>query len=232
MQVYVVADDTDRDGGYVTERLRALGADLVPLDRDDLPAFESLSAADLVLLLGSDRSAHDDAAAPSVRRESALVLDALDAGVPVMGICYGAQLAARALGGTSYRADDAEIGWLRVDTLDPVLCPEGPWGQFHQDVFSPAPTSRVLGSSWVGPQCFVDESRAASLIAWQFHPEVTPETFERWLEESAAMVRETGQSPQLLRDEGRRRAAACRTAARKLVDAALTYLDVPVPTAP
>ncbi|KQY59487.1 hypothetical protein ASD11_07960 [Aeromicrobium sp. Root495] len=230
MQVYVVADDTDRDGGYVTQRLRELGAELVPLDRDDVPAFSSLDAPALVLLLGSERSAHDDDSAESVRRESALVLDALDAGTPVMGICYGAQLASRALGGTSYRADDAEIGWLRVDTLDPVLCPEGPWGQFHQDVFSPAPTSRVLGSSWVGPQCFVDESRVAPVIAWQFHPEVTPETFERWLVDDAATVRRTGQDARLLRDEARRRAAASRTAARKLVDAALVYLELELPT--
>ena len=226
LQVHVVADDTDRTGGYVTERLREHGAELTWLDRDDLPRPWRADDVDLVLALGSERSAHDPRWADVVEAESDVVRVALGSGVPVMAICYGAQLVARALGGTSYRGDGAEIGWRRVDTLDPVLCPEGPWGQFHQDVLAPPPTSRVLGSSWFGPQCFVDDAFGARVIAWQFHPEVTPETYLRWVDESADLVRAAGEDPAGLKRQALANAARSRLAAFALVDAALGYLEV------
>ncbi len=226
LQVHVVADDTDREGGYVTERLRELGAELTWLDRDELPRPWSASGVDLVLSLGSERSAHEPRWADVVEAESDLVRVALGSGVPVMAICYGAQLVARALGGTSFRGDGVEVGWRRVDTLDEVLCPEGPWGQFHQDVVTPPPTSRVVGSSWFGPQCFVDDSFGARLIAWQFHPEVTPGTYLRWVEESADLVRVSGSSPEELKRQALANAARSRLAAHRLVDEAVAWLEV------
>jgi GMP synthase (glutamine-hydrolysing) len=226
LQVHVVADDTDREGGYVTERLRERGAELTWLDRDELPRPWSASGVDLVLSLGSERSAHDPRWAHVVEAESDLVRVALGSGVPVMAICYGAQLVARALGGTSYRGDGVEVGWRRVDTLDDVLCPEGPWGQFHQDVVSPPPTSRVVASSWFGPQCFLDDAFGARVVAWQFHPEVTPETYLRWVDESADLVRVSGSSPEELKRQALAHAVRSRLAAHRLVDDALAWLRV------
>lgn len=227
MRIHVVADDTDRDGGYVTERLRTLGGMLVDLDRDDLPAFSSIERPDLVLLLGSERSAHDPQQAAAVEAESTFVRVALALEVPVMGICYGAQLMARAFGGTSWRADAPELGWQRVDTIDPVLCPEGPWGQMHSDVFAPGPTSRVLGTSWRGPQCFIDDAFGARSIAWQFHPEVTRETYTRWVR--AGYHGDTNVGDDELLEQARVNEAASRNRAFDLVDAAVRYLGVPVP---
>lgn len=229
LQVHVVADDTDRDGGYVTERLRELGAELTWIDRDEIPHPWSARDVDLVLSLGSERAAHDPRWVDAVEAESDLVRVALGSGVPVMAICFGAQLVARALGGTSYRGDGAEVGWKRVDTLDEVLCPEGPWGQFHQDVLSPPPTSRVIGSSWFGPQCFLDEAFGARVIAWQFHPEVTPETYLRWVDESADLVRVSGGEPGELKRQALANATRSRREAFALVDAALQHLGVQVP---
>lgn len=229
LQVHVLADDTDRSGGYVTERLREHGAELTWIDRDTIDSPWSATGVDLVLSLGSERSAHEPRWAHVVEAESDVVRVALGSGVPVMAICYGAQLVARALGGTSYRGDGAEIGWRRVDTLDEVLCPEGPWGQFHQDVLSPPPTARVIGSSWFGPQCFVDEAFGARVIAWQFHPEVTPETFSRWVDESADLVRVSGSEPSELKRQALANATRSRLAAFALVDAALDHLGVAVP---
>ena len=90
---------------------------------------------------------------------------------------------------------DPELGWRRVDTIDSVLCPEGPWAQLHTDVFAVPPTARVLGTSWYGPQCFVDHSLGARSIAWQFHPEVTTETYSRWIDEDDDMIRAAGAEP-------------------------------------
>lgn len=226
MRIHVVADAADSDGGYVAERLVQRGGDLVELDRDALPTFASIGDSDLVLLLGSEKSAHEPKWVESVTAEILLVRAALAAGTPVMGICYGAQLLARALGGTSWRADQAELGWSRVDTTDPVLCPEGPWGQMHSDVFAPGPTSRVLGTSWRGPQCIIDDSFGARAIAWQFHPEVTPATYERWVTEE--YYGDTGADAKDLIRQAHANAPRARNLAFALTDSALAYLGVDV----
>ena len=226
MRVLVVADETDRDGGYVVERLRQRDAAIEVLEREHLPAPGSRGELDLLLLLGSYRSAHDPAHVHDVMTESQWVREALVGGTPVMGICFGAQLMARALGGTSYAMDVPEVGWRRVDTLDDVLCPRGPWGQLHADTFSPPPTARVLGHTWYGPQCFVDDSHGARAIGWQFHPEATPEVYARWVEQNAAVVRAGGADPDDLMREARANAPRARTRAFALVDSALAYLMV------
>jgi GMP synthase-like glutamine amidotransferase len=224
MRIHVVADAADKDGGHFHERLLQRGAELVELDRDDLPAYESIGESDLVFLLGSDKAAHEPRWKDVVESESAFVRTALRAGTPVMGICYGAQLMARALGGTSWRADAPELGWQRVDTTDPVLCPEGPWGQMHSDVFAPPPTSRVLGTSWRGPQCFIDDSLGARSIAWQFHPEVTAQTYERWVHEG--YYGDSGVDTKDLVRQAYAHAATSRNLAHALTDAALEHLGV------
>lgn len=224
MQTHVVADEADKDGGFFAERLLQHGAELVELDRDGLPAYDSLGDSDLILLLGSDRAAHEPKWKDVVEQESAFVRAALRDGTPVMGICYGAQLMARALGGTSWRADMPELGWVRVDTVDPVLCPEGPWGQLHSDVFAPPPTSRVLGSSWRGPQCFIDEEHGARAIAWQFHPEVTAPTYERWVHDG--YYGDTDADVDSLIRQAYAHQSSTRNRAHDLVDAALDYLQV------
>ena len=224
MRVHVVADATDNDGGYVAEHLIQRGAELVPLDRDDLPTFDTIGGSDLLMLLGSDKSAHDETWIESVTAEIRLIRASLAAGTPVMGICYGVQVLARALGGTSWRADRPELGWQRVDTTDRGLCPEGPWGQMHNDVFSPGPTSRVIGTSWRGPQCIVDDSWGARAIGWQFHPEVTPTTYERWVAEG--YYGDTGDDPKELVRQARAWAPTTRNLAHALTDSALTYLRV------
>lgn len=230
MQVHVIADATDREGGYVTERLVRLGARIVTLDRDDLPPFDAEDRPDLLLLLGSHKSAHDPQHVQVVMTESRHVREAMASGVPVMAICYGAQLLARALGGTSYRMPEPELGHRRIDTVDGVLCPRGPWPTLHQDVFVPPRTARVLGSTWFGPQCFIDDAHGARVIAWQFHPEATPETFARWVDQLEAVVRASGGDPELLKRQSRELAPEVRKAAHALVDAALAHLGVDAPT--
>ncbi|WP_194839830.1 MULTISPECIES: type 1 glutamine amidotransferase [Aeromicrobium] len=224
MRIHVVADASDRDGGYVVDRLVEHGGEIVELDRDDLTAYDALGGSDMILLLGSDKSAHDDRWIDAVTSEVKLIRSALADGTPVMGICYGAQVMARALGGTSWRSDRAELGWARVDTVDPVLCPEGPWGQMHTDVFAPGPTSRVLGTSWRGPQCFIDDAFGARAIAWQFHPEVTPQTYARWVRDG--YFGDTGEDPKDLIRQAYVHAPKARNLANLLTDAALDYLRV------
>lgn len=224
MYVYVVADDAGREAGFVGEQLENRGATLTYLERDELPGFSTLEEPAMLLLLGSDLAAHEPENADVVESESEFARNALDAGVPVMAICYGAQLLARALGGTSYRAPLPELGWLMVDTTDAALCPPGPWPQLHKDVFVTPPTATLLGESLMGHQSFIDESRKARAIAWQFHPEVTAARFIHWVDGDVDYYETAGADTEALRDETREREAANREAAHKLTDAALDYL--------
>ena len=214
----------DGDSGWVGERLEQLGAELVPVDREDLPAYPALGDVDLLLLLGSDRSVRADPEADTVTAEADLLRGAVEYGVPVIGICYGAQLAAHALGGEVTAAAVPEIGWFDVESDDPVLCPPGPWAQYHLDAFVPPPRAQVLGRSpgAGGVQGFTLDR----VLGWQFHPEVTPSTLSRWLEAAPGEVAAVGAGPAAVRAYAEEHAESTREAAHQLTDAALAYLGV------
>ncbi|MEO6471258.1 MAG: gamma-glutamyl-gamma-aminobutyrate hydrolase family protein [Aeromicrobium sp.] len=226
MRTYVVFDEiTGKESGFVGEQLVARGSELHYVDRMELPTFQTLEDPGLVLILGSHLAAHDPVNAELVEAESQFARDALDAGVPVMAICYGAQLLARALGGTSYRAPAPEVGWQLVETSDQKLCPSGPWAQLHSDVFEAPPTSTLIGKSAAGHQCFTDESRNARAIAWQFHPEVPVDVYDRWIDEDEGYYREFGTDTDALKLENRERAEVAQEAAHRLTDSALDWLQ-------
>ena len=77
---------------------------------------------------------------------------AVEEDVPVLGLCFGGQMLARVLGSENYRSDDAEIGWLPVRTHDADLVSEGPWFQWHFDVFTAPPGARVVAETDVEAQ--------------------------------------------------------------------------------
>ncbi len=222
VRVRVVGDSGlhDADPGYVGARLVERGAMLSSLDRDALVPYDRLDRPDLLLLLGSARSVREQGSAEVVEAESRLVRDARDDGVPVIGICYGAQLAAHAFGGVVTTAAEPELGWYEVDSDDPLLCPSGPWPQYHFDAFVPPPGARVLGRSAAGVQAFALDR----LIGWQFHPEASAGILRRWLDDAPADAAAVGADP----DEIVARAYACAAEARAatyaLTDAALAYL--------
>lgn len=222
-RVVVVGDAGDGDTGFVGQRLCIHGAELVAVDRDALPA-EPPHDVDLVLLLGSARCGHSPSQRLVVDRESAYVQRTLDHGVPVLGICYGAQLLAHALGGSIGAAAQPEAGYLTVDSFDDTLCPPGPWAQLHSDAFTLAPTSVELGRSASGPQGFRDASRPGRALGWQFHPEVTPSEYVRWLASSAGTDSDPALDLDAVRREARAQEDDQRHRAYALTDAALTWL--------
>src|SRR5437870_7934359 len=97
---------------------------------DPLPAADACGAA---VVLGSEQTAYDDAV-PWLARELAFVARLLTVGVPVLGICFGAQVLARVLGSRLYRLAEPEIGWVRVTSQHTGL-PGGPWPSWHRDAF-------------------------------------------------------------------------------------------------
>src|SRR5215217_546609 len=95
--------------GLITHELdtRAIGYEYCDLDRGDaVPDLRDVSG---LMFLGGQMSANDDL--PFIRRELALIAQAVAIGTPLLGVCLGAQLIAKALGARVYPAHEKEIGW-------------------------------------------------------------------------------------------------------------------------
>ncbi len=129
--------------------------------------------ADFVVVLGSDRSVNEEE--PWIVSELAWLRDAVEQ-APVLGICFGAQALAVALGGSVAR-ETPEIDWLTLD-VDPRLgCAPGPWLCWHNDFITPPADAEVLARSGRAVHAF----RSGPHLAVQFHPEVDAAIVEDWM---------------------------------------------------
>lgn len=135
---------------------------------------------DVIVPLGARWSAYDDRL-PWLATEMAMVRRALAGGVGVLGVCFGAQVVARALGGAVTRAPEPEIGWHHVTSGDTDLVPDGPWFQWHFDRITVPPGARVLARTDRAVQAFgLDRA-----LGVQFHPELDEALLELWIADDA-----------------------------------------------
>ena len=148
--------------------------------KDTLPSPESV---DFVIILGGPMSANDDMVYPWIQDEILFIQEIINAGKSVLGICLGAQLIARALGGTVKKNHVMESGWFRVyhtqeATTHPhaisTLFPESFFAfQWHEDTFTlPEKTFHLLSSTYCTNQAF---TYGEHVLGLQFHIEMTPE---------------------------------------------------------
>ena len=213
----VVANSTDTDPGYVGERLVERGYTMrtVLRDRGEVPT--DLAGVDSVVLLGSGWSVHSPVDPSALAAECDLVRSACSAGVPVLALCYGAQVVAHALGGRVSLAAHPEIGFVEVATDDEDLVPAGPWAGFHSDVVEAPPDAQVVARNGCGTQAFL----LPGVLAVQFHPEVVPATLDDWSRRLPGLLVEAGLDRETFVAEAREREPAARSAAFALVDAFL-----------
>jgi GMP synthase (glutamine-hydrolysing) len=166
--------------------LRAAGAELDErrlLAGDPLP---SLDEVDGLLSLGGHQSVRDIARDPLLTAEAALLREAVEAHLPVLGVCLGAQLLAHALGGRVAQLPKRMIAWAPITLLDaaagdPVVgaLPAGAMAlHWNEDGFEPPPAAVELLAR-VGPS---GEAFRYGDRAWgvQFHPEVDADGLEGW----------------------------------------------------
>ena len=189
----VIANRGDDDPGLVGECLTAHDYDLITVIREAADPWPAADTVDLVLVLGSEWSVYRESVRVPVERELAFVAAAVGAHVPLLGICFGAQIIAAALGGSVRPADRLELGWLQVDPMNAASPDDGPmepgpWFQWHGDTFTLPPRAELLARSEVGPQAF----RVGTALAVQFHPEVTPEIVGRWAASDPAPLARAG----------------------------------------
>ena len=162
--------------GSLPEWVAARGFEPVVLMADEEWSPPNPAAFDFLVSMGSASSSFDDRV-PWLARELALLDDALAADTPILGICFGSQALARALGGVTRRAVREEIGWLEVETAAPELIPAGPWLFWHEDSFEAPAGAEVLAHTEVGHAAFRHDRH----LALQFHPEATPAAMHEWL---------------------------------------------------
>ena len=184
------ADDADPgfigqrfvEHGFIGERFKQHGGKFEHCERENPETWPTLDGADLVILLGSWWSAYWPNIDKNVRAECDLIVETHRRGIPLFGICYGAQIMSTALGGSAQRAQHREVGWHEVFAAAPNEVIGGTWLQWHYDSFTPPESCEVLATSPAGPQAI----RAGRCFATQFHPEVTEQIVQRWASESGA----------------------------------------------
>jgi GMP synthase (glutamine-hydrolysing) len=184
---------------------------------------------DMLAVLGGPIGAYDDGLYPFLKDELNLIAAQLEAGKPVLGICLGAQLMARALGGRVYPGPVREIGWKKLtlsSSGQKILgALEGlPVLHWHGDTFDLPPGATNLASTDACAQQAFSLGRHA--LAFQFHPEAQQAGFERWLIGHAGEIAATpGVSVPGLRADTAKFAPAAAAAGRRVLTQWLTGLD-------
>ena len=185
VRALVINPDGNCPAGMVGDRLADHGVELDELVVVDDPlaptshrAFPDPEGYDLVVSMGSPWSVYDSALIGTwIGRHVDVLRRAHAADVPVLGICFGGQVLAAALGGTVVRAEQAEFGWGKVETTVPDLIAPGPWFQWHVDRFNLPDDVEVLAHNEAAIQAY----RKGRSFGVQFHPELTVSILERWL---------------------------------------------------
>jgi GMP synthase-like glutamine amidotransferase len=171
---------------------------LVKLDEGD-PVAPSSEAYSGLAFMGGPMSANDEL--PWTQPVLALMRDAVDRGVPVIGHCLGGQMLSRALGGKVTRNPVKEIGWNPVKVEDNATArewfgrdlPEFTTFQWHGDTFTiPPGGERILTGMHCPNQAYVVDGRH---LGMQCHVEMTPEMIASWIGSGAGEVRDNLASP-------------------------------------
>jgi GMP synthase (glutamine-hydrolysing) len=209
-----VFDEAVADGGHVLERWQ-------------VPEGGSPGAAtdfDAVLVFGGSQHPDEDDRFSWLGREEQFLQDVLAARVPVLGVCLGAQMLARAAGASVRPAREPEIGWHDVSltqsgAADPVLGvlpARATVFQWHHYTFGLPPGATALAESDVCLQAYALRERPAWGI--QFHAEVTAEMLSAWIEEDPA---DLPMPPETLRAESETQLPRSNAQGRALASAFL-----------
>ena len=213
--------DANSTLGLVGDALRDAGVEVVehtictelgsPISTGPLP---DLDGYDALVLTGSRWSVYDhDHIGSWIDDELELVRAADHGDLAIIGLCFGGQVLAAALGGSVAVAPTPEIGWVEVDSDRPDRLAPGPWFEWHFDRFEPPPAAEVLARSAHATQAF----RLRRHLGLQFHPELDSELLGLWLEDDADQLESAGIDVAALIADTERRAPEARPHTNRLV---------------
>jgi GMP synthase-like glutamine amidotransferase len=145
----------------------------------ETPGLPALEGIDMIVILGGPMSVNDGDKLPWLAPEKQFIHSAVASGIPILGICLGAQLIASAMGAKVYRNPAKEIGWYPVCAVStppgiirlPEVCSAFHW---HGETFDlPAGAVLLASSDACKNQAF---QLKRNVIGLQFHLETTPES--------------------------------------------------------
>jgi GMP synthase-like glutamine amidotransferase len=176
--------------GHIQKALeeRGITIEFADLYQVGSEAPETETAAGLIFM-GGPMSVNDGL--PYLEQEIEYIRRAAHNGQPVLGVCLGAQLAAKAMGARIYRNPATEIGWFdihptnaaREDSLFHGFSDSETVFHWHNETFDLPPDAELLASS---ERCLHQAFRVGSHIyGLQFHLEVTPEMIDDWCRQDA-----------------------------------------------
>jgi GMP synthase-like glutamine amidotransferase len=220
--VLVAQHDDDSGPGLLEAPLRRRGCELrlwFP-PREPPPALDGVAG---VIVLGAHADPDDPEEQPWIEPERRLVREVLDAGIPYLGICFGAELLAEVAGGRTSASYPSRIGWRPLEVrlaagIDPLL--EGlesghPAFQWHEEGPLSPPGAALLATSDGGDQAFRVGDRAWGL---HFHPEVDMTAVALWSVMGRDQLERAGVDPEALRAETARNEAGQVAFARRLTE--------------
>ena len=186
MKVIIIMHDLSEGPGTIEDyllgkrinvhKVRLYAGDVLPQAFDDY---------DAVITMGGPMNVYEDEKYPFLREEATFLKQIIDRDVPILGICLGAQMIARACGASVHKAPQKEVGWSEVsltdggkkDMLFNGLSETLAVFQWHEDTFELPVGGSLLATSAVCPnQAF----RYFHAYGLQFHVEVTPQILFDW----------------------------------------------------
>lgn len=186
MKVIIIMHDPSEGPGTLGDYLlfKKIDVHTVRLYAHDLLP-QTIDEYDAIITMGGPMNVFEDEKYPFLREETIFLKQAIDCGVPILGICLGAQMIARSCGASVYKSPQKEIGWSEVfltdtgkdDLLFRGLSETLPVFQWHEDTFELPVGGQLLATSRTCPHQAFRYSNAYGL---QFHVEVTPQILSDW----------------------------------------------------
>lgn len=156
---------------------------------DGEPVPGNLDRYSGLIILGGPMNVYEEDKYPFLKDEDRLIKKAMDRNVPILGICLGGQLIAKASNATVRKGVKKEIGWYelnltpggRKDTIFKDFPEKLTVFQWHGDTFDiPEDATHIARSALFPNQAFRIGDNVYGL---QFHLEVTGDMIRRWISE-------------------------------------------------
>ena len=192
-----------------------------PFEEEPVP--HSLAGWDNLIILGGPMAVYEPEQNPYLADELMLIRAAIDADLPVLGVCLGSQLIAAAAGAAVYPGTQREAGWGEVELTeaagtDPLfagLPSPLPVFQLHGDTFDlPEGAVRLATNSLYDNQAF---RLGENVYGLQFHIEVTDGLVKDWAEYYEDYISGAGVTPDSLLEQLTRMSEALRPVASQII---------------